>query len=113
MGCESLPPRFTYGYPKQPTKVKEMKELVDENQGGAFAPCYARLLSGWANTSEDDARILREVLIHSQEIVFPHVVLADYVEYIRERIADLRGNDAQRKIAFAIRGGKGVVVVKP
>ncbi|KAF4473756.1 hypothetical protein FAGAP_12911, partial [Fusarium agapanthi] len=41
MGDEGLPPRFTYGYPKQPTDVEEMKDLVDDNQGGSFAPCYA------------------------------------------------------------------------
>ncbi|KAF5690407.1 hypothetical protein FCIRC_860 [Fusarium circinatum] len=41
MRDDGLPPRFTYGYPKQPTNVEEMEDLVDENQGGAFAPCYA------------------------------------------------------------------------
>ncbi|RBQ66105.1 hypothetical protein FVER14953_21384 [Fusarium verticillioides] len=87
IGCEGLPPRVTYGYPKQPTNVMEMKDLVDGNQFGAFAPCYARsdlakidtsdydendqleriiscdreaAVSGWANTSEDWAKILRK-----------------------------------------------------
>ncbi|PNP84035.1 hypothetical protein FNYG_02723 [Fusarium nygamai] len=40
MRDEGLGPNFTYGYARQPTDFEEMKELVDGNQGGAFAPCY-------------------------------------------------------------------------
>ncbi|CCT75784.1 uncharacterized protein FFUJ_11822 [Fusarium fujikuroi IMI 58289] len=43
MGDEGLSPRFTYGYPRQPTNVEEMKNLVNGNQGGAFTPCYNSL----------------------------------------------------------------------